>query len=532
MSSFVLHIVWLESNSFFSSRANSFLSVRDSRCTFDKMIPRRERLSSSQLQVRRRTRKLSCYLPRIICILCVTGLVLLYGLEIHVFSSSIYDAGLPDFQVHPAAASIQSVAVDNQENNMSYSMFATPLADWSSSMPPPTKTTLKIYVYDNLPRKLTSDVEYCLLDLYINTIDHVENFKAELGLIYLFRTYPGRTTDPHEADFFVVPYAAEGHCQCHEGYTWNCAQVPSEDMEDLRKSLWFLNETSKKRHIFVLAGARAKPQVWGKPLKLTTAPSVKPGQIVVPNLEDKAPYQPSALLRRGEDWWTRRRKYAFSFVYGGRNAKMKGGGRLYREYLEQEIAENYPNAEILGIPFLMKRWSSPHDFHKIETFEIYNQSTLCPCLPGDLAWQKRFFDVILNGCIPVVLSFTTPNLPGGKSWFLPEEQRGEHASVWQTYPFAKGQFGGRESFEIDYESFVVEIPVDMKSQQNMSSVMTIMESILSDKQELRRRQRRMMQYAISFTYGMGKDAHRHNDAFAHIISALEHYQRAVLDVGY
>lgn len=423
----------------------------------------------------------------------------------------------------PALNHVGSKWVKNGNWDKNFSMFSIPLENWAktSSFSP---TNLKVYVYDNIHPNLTTSVENCLLNTYTNTTDHVENFKAELGLIYLFRTYPGRTWNPNDADIFVVPYAAEGHCQCAEGYTWNCAQVPATDMDLLRNSLIFLNETTKKRHLFILAGARAKPFLWSKPFMLTTAPSRKPGQIVVPNLEDKSPYQPSALISRGVEWWTSRpRRYSFCFLYGGRNLKMKGGGRKYRDYFEADIAANYPSNLIRGRPFLMKKWSSPHEFHKSETFDYYNTSIFCPCLPGDLSWQKRFFDAILNGCIPVVLKFDTPNLVGGKSWFLPEGESGELASVQQTYPFARGVFGDQYDVEINYESFVVEIPIDVNKQENVSGIMKTMELILANPTELRKRQLAMMKYALGFTYGMGQDAHQYDDAFAHILKAIRYY---------
>jgi phosphatidylserine decarboxylase len=404
--------------------------------------------------------------------------------------------------------SIISTYSRNHEKNLS--MFSIPLEKWAcSNFSSPAN--VKVFVYDNLHPNLTTRVEECLIDLYINTI-------------YLFRTMPSRTFNPNDADIFVVPYAAEGHCQCAKGYSWNCAQVPQSDIELLRLSLIYLNETTKSRHLFILAGARAKPYLWSKPFLLTTAPSTKRGQIVIPNLEDKLPYQPSSLLRRPTEWWTlRRRKYSFSFLYGGRNPKMKGGGRKFRDYLEADIAANYPSGILNGQPFLMKRWSSPHDFHKLDTFSIYNDSILCPCLPGDLSWQKRFFDVILNGCLPVVLKFDTPGLPGGKSWFLPEGEPGEIASVLQTYPFAKGIFGNRADLEIDYESFVVEIPIDTYNQENVTGILKTMEAILNNEEELRRRQRAMMKASVTFSYGMGYDAHKYDDAFSHILKAIRYY---------
>jgi len=413
-------------------------------------------------------------------------------------------------------------------HDFNLSMFAIPVEQWNRESTFRFRYNLKFYVYENLPSNISTDVERCLLHLYTHTIDHVENFKAELGLIYLFRTSPFRTHNPQEAHLFVVPYAAEGHCQCHSGYTWNCAQVPDDDIQLLLDTLTYFNTTTRSRHLFILAGAQAKQPLWSMPLRLTTAPAIIPGQIVIPNLEDKAPFQPSAILARGTDWWTsRKRKYSFSFIYGGRNSNMKNNGRKFRDFLETDIATNYPDGKLAGQEFYMKRWSSPHEFHKLTTFAFYNQSILCPCLPGDLAWQKRFFDVILNGCLPVVLQFETPNLPGGKTWFLPENNRAmEHSSVQQTYPFAKGAFPGASQEGplevVDYESFVVEVPMNRFQQKNVSGIMTAMERVLNNPEELRRRRLAMMKYAMSFTYGMGEDAHVYEDAFSKILSVLEY----------
>jgi hypothetical protein len=115
-------------------------------------------------------------------------------------------------------------------------------------------------------------------------------------------------------------------------------------------------------------------------------------------------------------------------------------------------------------------------------------------------------------------------MPGGKSWYLPECASGELASVQQTYPFAKGVFVGQDDLEIEYESFVVTIPIDhVNDPNNVSGILRTMESILADPLELRRRQLAMMKASVAFTYGMGKDAHQYDDAFAHILKALRYY---------
>lgn len=127
------------------------------------------------------------------------------------------------------------------------------------------------------------------------------------------------------------------------------------------------------------------------------------------------------------------------------------------------------------------------------------------------AAQKRFFDVIMSGCLPVVLSYNESRADGHKSWFRPGK-----ATVESSYPFAKGLFDD-ESVAIDYESFVVEVP------ENVTNIKPTLEALLADPSELRRRQENMAKYAPLLAYGMDKDAHKYDDAFLRIVKATRYY---------
>jgi hypothetical protein len=76
--------------------------------------------------------------------------------------------------------------------------------------------------------------------------------------------------------------------------------------------------------------------------------------------------------------------------------------------------------------------------------------------------------------------------------------------------------------EIDYDSFVVRALGNVADETNVSSILTTMEEILADPQEVARRQRNMMAVAPLLTFGLGQDAHVYDDAFARIMRILEY----------
>jgi hypothetical protein len=278
-----------------------------------------------------------------------------------------------------------------------------------------------------------------------------------------------------------------------------------------------------------------------QPLAITTGPRRKafPTELVVFQFNDAPRFQPSQLLAKTEDWWIRPRKYAFSFFFGANNPNMRFmiGGRRFRTYFRQDMEQHYgdTNTTIAGMPYQLHVLSTTtatadHGVNSDKlnyAFDSYQNSIFCPVLAGDTSWQRRFFDAILSGCLPLVLMWDTPKHMGGKSWFLPtiENTRSITFSVQQTYPFAKGLFPGDEEqeVEIDYESFVVECPGNPVNESDVSSIRLTVEDMLRNRpDEIRQRQLAMKKVALSFTFGMGDDAHKYNDGFARMIRALRY----------
>ena len=401
---------------------------------------------------------------------------------------------------------------------------------------------LKVYVYDNLPASLTVDaLEQCVFNrTYSNIEKKKDNFMADVFIIRLFESYPGRTYDANEADLFVVPYPHKTHCICNlptipapQGVI-HCPQVTNQDIDLLLSSLTYFNETTTARHLFIASGdfGWSNLRLESMPLSLTLGPrpEYKIGVIVIPYLNERPEYQPSVL--RNQQWNFEKKNLSFSYFWGDAIP------RKMRPIFSKLVKKTY-GTHLGGLPFVVERlykWTAERqDF----VFQSYRQSIFCPCLPGDNArkWkrkcclgtgtvlttctrrltvaspattaQKRFFDVILSGCLPVVLSFNESRLPGRKSWY-----HTQRASVESSYPFAKGIFD--DSVEIDYESFVVQV------QENVSNIKPTLEAILANPKELQRRQANLAKYAPLLSYGIGNDAHKYDDAFLRIIKTIRY----------
>jgi hypothetical protein len=279
----------------------------------------------------------------------------------------------------------------------------------------------------------------------------------------------------------------------------------------------------------------------------------KHGLIVLPMLNDWTIYQPSVILARNESFWTRPRKYAFSYFYAEVTPFLKKNTtfpRRFRTFFnqdlqhyygysysnndttaddEQKLRETKKNLRLGGLPFLNEPMTyGNRDWPGIRrrASESYMDSVFCPVLAGDMAWQGRFFDAILNGCLPVVLSWKLSpkknSVVDEKSWFIPymPNQSPMASKVRETYPFHKELFGDPE-IGIDYDSFVVECPGNEANESDVSIVRRTMEDLLLNRpDEIRERQLRMKEVALAFTFGLGDDAHRYNDGFARTIRVL------------
>jgi hypothetical protein len=407
-----------------------------------------------------------------------------------------------------AKATIESNLENDRQSSVSKHESVTSSNDNS------TTPLLRVFVYENLPFEFTTDIEDFVKKQNYFSRAKKDNFGADIPIINLFRQYSGRTDDPTQADLFVVPYPHRSHClskltgPTHKGKL-NCPQVPEVTIDHLFASLSYLNSTTRAKHLFVLSGdtRTSNRRLEQMPLTLTLGPvpEVNHGNIVIPYLNSRPDYQPTVIHERDENWWTRPREYAFAYFFGKSPGVMNF--RPARGLFDQEVNRTY-GTSVGGLPFRMKgmiKWSPANEE---EAFDTYQKSVFCPCVAGDGPPQKRFFDAMMSGCLPVVVSAEISRYPGRKSWF-----RENHASVEASYPFAKGMFHG--GMEIDYESFVVQA-------RNISDIKRAMEAILADPDDLRRRQRNLRMYAPLVSYDFDANAPREN-AFTQILKAIHHY---------
>ena len=175
----------------------------------------------------------------------------------------------------------------------------------------------------------------------------------------------------------------------------------------------------------------------------------------------------------------------------------------------EEVQTKWPDS-LGGMPYAIRVMTRGHKPPSRFFTHMYKDSIFCPTLPGDTPPQKRFFDVIMMGCIPVVLAFETAG--GGKiSWHQPGG-----APMENSYPWAKGAKVTQHENEIDYRSFVVEV------HGGVENFRPTLEALMQNYTEIRRRQLNLMKYAPLLSYGMASDSHKHPDAFSKILESLRY----------
>lgn len=281
-----------------------------------------------------------------------------------------------------------NLLLDSMQNWPSDDALAPPPPLHSANTPSlPPDPLLKVYIYDNIPVEFSVDVlERCVLNSTLRNVPKKkDNFMADVDIIRLFQTYPGRTFDPHKADLFVVPYPHKTHCLCnlHLNITVKAndpCPVLQEDIDLLFSTLSYYNRTTKKRHLFIASSdfGWCNPKVEGQPLLLTLGPKPEHmnGNIVIPYLNNRPEYQPSVLRR--QDWNFRGRKFIFSYFYG------TAIPRVLRPVFQQQVEEIY-GTEIHGYPFVVERIKQWTPERQDYVYETYRRSIFCPCLPGDNA---------------------------------------------------------------------------------------------------------------------------------------------------
>jgi len=377
---------------------------------------------------------------------------------------------------------------------------------------------LALYVYDDLEPEYTTDIHNRIREIIKQGEPLQENVATEWALVQLFQSNPCRTMHPEKADLYIVPYMHHSDCHFTDGYEHACGQLNTSKMFHLFQSLEFYDTNSQYQHLFLQAyDDSMSNKIFKKrtPLKLVSNRDEKEsnGHIIVPIFHEDPKYQPGVLLHHNASWWTRQRTYSFVIIAGielnENMLKKRRQGRVFRRLFFRLMKDKFPNRTFAGKPFIMEEEvTSDPSF-------IYQDSILCPVLPGDNCWQRRFFDVIRNGCIPVVLEWTFEDDNGEpkKSWHTPFDP----IPIELTYPFADDS--------VPYSSFVVTVPYNKTNVRNVTSIIHTMKSILNDPYDLKQRQERMMYYAPYLTFGLGLEAHAYKDGFYQIMKELEKYTK-------
>jgi len=381
----------------------------------------------------------------------------------------------------------------------------------------------RFYVYEDLPAQFTTDIER-IIQNHTTQGPMQENVATEYALLYLFRSSPCRTYNASSASLFVVPYLHYADCYFSPGYGMGCPQVSQEKMQELFQHLQWYNQQPRPPHLFMNVYQRemSRGEIANEPLWLTTGPQKSVdarGEIVVPIFHEDPRYQPSLLeasnLYPQQQQSEQHRRYAFAAVYTvALNPRMgRRQGKRFRKYLYDYVNYHYVNQTMAGLSFFVR--DSFASFNSIVE-QVYRDSILCPILPGDTVWMRRFFDVIRNGCLPVLHEWPTKDNPNQTNWYKYNIQYSKE----QTYPFF---YEKEDQSGIPYDSFVVTATGNTADETDFSPMFNTMEAILKEPQELHRRQRNMAKYAKRFTYGLGMDAYAYDDAFSQILLELQRY---------
>jgi len=372
-------------------------------------------------------------------------------------------------------------------------VFLDNLCDWSETICNPKNHTDKSQ-YSTA--RLNNNYDAVVARLFINY----------LGIL--------RTHNISEAIFKVVPFPANSNTRC------NMYNKRSGD-NSVNILLDHYNTTPNLHdHLFLsLRNDHA-------PLFLDRLPSQSRGHLVVPYANTNAEYQAgksiSSMNTYQLDRFFSAKKVALAAVF---SKKISGNGYARVKFAEK--AEQYfgngtllhGNGTLGGMPVDITVIQEKRKMvGEARTMQLYRDSIFCPIFRGDTPDQKRFFDVILSGCIPVVMAHywkEENDEHNRSSYFAPG------VSLSTVYPWARGSFGEKYSgMGIDYSQLVIEID---EKDCGMDCLPTALLSWLNDPVALREKQKLLATYSCLFSYSMNNTAFNQVDAMSALAVRARHY---------
>ncbi|GKY91146.1 hypothetical protein MPSEU_000087400 [Mayamaea pseudoterrestris] len=404
----------------------------------------------------------------------------------------------------------------------------------------------KIYIYDNLTNQYTWEYSAdCMNARSDGSCDWAESFcgvsleggggeyskrrfnrNGDVVISKLMAEYFGssRTFNASEASLFVVPFPSQAHLHC-EGR--NTQSYYDQLQTELIDKLAYLAPATKHKHLFLSSAVQPASNKWLRsefPLVVSIGQvqkecvrdkdsHVRPncGQIIMPYVNMNENYQPHVVRHNFKP--LRERTYA---LVAKLNSKISGNGSDRKRFMESAAAHEATHGSLIANKSMIVGELGAHRKmgNEMEILEAYRDTIFCPCLRGDEPPQKRFFDVILSGCLPVVLEYDSIE-ESYPSWFAVNT-----AAVHNVYPFAKGTFDGIDEMGIQYSDFVVTV----NGTCGPPCIIPHLEGMLLHRMdELERMHETMQKFARFFSFGMANKALSTVDAMSAILVEARHY---------
>eukprot|EP00754_Rhynchopus_humris_P045637 Rhum_TRINITY_DN511_c0_g1::Rhum_TRINITY_DN511_c0_g1_i1::g.1640::m.1640 len=379
------------------------------------------------------------------------------------------------------------------------------------------------------------------------------------GLALLAKLSLLSTVDnPEEADFFIVP--ALNYLIFNSGWGWLTGLNESKQLR-LFDYLRHYNRRTAARHVFIAADEPSSHlAIRSQPLVIHMGPRIpqpyvpadvgeagclpgRPHHIVVPDPQMTQLTQPGSYSHNRE-------REVFVFYFGSMPDHIPVRRRALEEVAQYQAFDTVEQEEQFvskrgGVPLSAaerrkrqynvslniihpvkdkRKWVHRHIalqkgkgmLQPREMHRLFNSSKFCLVLSGDIPHQTRFFEAILHGCLPVVVSYS-----GGRSWWRDAEhpERTSHFSrtasnypgdVLDSYPFTE---------YIPYRDFVVVVPETTFVAEGLMPTLTQMPP-----EEYKRRVREMLRHRSKLTYDFTSTA---EDAFSLVLRSLSDVSSAL-----
>jgi hypothetical protein len=346
-----------------------------------------------------------------------------------------------------------------------------------------------------------------------------------------------RTYDATKADVFVVPYPSSAHCACVSGQFAQCQLSNLYLQDNLFDKLAYLNNSTLNRHVFLTSGQSQVSQrlIRELPLVVALEPAVNDcpfhrncGRITMPYANTNPDYQPDQVYQRLSR--PTKKTYALAAIMSSKiYASLAPETKLRAEFMNvsQSIMASYNNQTsgqyrrkggIAGKPIMVSDITSTDRSlsNERDILDLYQDSIFCPCLRGDTPAQKRIFDALLSGCIPVTLEYESYDFR--KQY--PSHFGPQRSSIRTVYPFSRGSFKGDPEMGIDYSKIMVTIDGACGIR---CLVPTLEDLLLNHRDQVREMQENIGRVAGLFSFGMEHNSMKHIDAIAAILVRIHHY---------